>query len=79
MLIAENKKALGLGQGEGPKTLVQGRVPVFCLLQHNAHDDDVIDRLMLQEVHLQCEVISCNQQTVQVASHLVQLYTERAS
>lgn len=52
MLIDEDKEAPGGRVNQGAQALVHRGVPVPDLLQHHAHDDDIVHGRMLQEVHL---------------------------
>ena len=52
VLIGKDKKALGFRCTQRAKPLIDALVSVFDLVQHHAHDDDIRDRLVLQEVHL---------------------------
>ncbi len=53
VLVHKDKEALGRGFHQPPQALIHGGVPVPDLLQHHAHDDNIIHRCMLQEVDLQ--------------------------
>ena len=53
VLVYEDEEALGWGLHQPAQALVDRGVPVPNLLQHNAHDDHIVHRFMLQEVDLQ--------------------------
>ena len=58
VLICKDKEALGVRGTQRTQALVDALVSVLHLLQHNTHDDDILDCLVLQEVHLHARVAS---------------------
>ncbi len=60
MLIDKYEEALGGRVHQGAQALVYRGVPVPDLLQHHAHDDDIIHGRMLQEVDLHEELRVAN-------------------
>ena len=53
VLVHKDKEALCWRLHKAAQALVHRGVPVPDLLQHNAHDDHIIHRRMLQKVDLQ--------------------------
>lgn len=52
VLICKDKEALCVRGTQRTQTLVDALIAMLDLLQHNTHDDDILDCLMLQKVHL---------------------------
>lgn len=52
VFICKDKEALGVRGTQHTQTLVDALVAMLHLLQYNTHDDDILDCLMLQKVHL---------------------------
>jgi hypothetical protein len=58
VLVDEDEEAAPRRVDERAQALVGGGVPVPHLLQHDAAHDDVIDRAVLQQVHLRARARS---------------------
>ena len=52
VLIRKDKEALCVRGTQRTQALVDALIAMLHLLQHNTHDDDILNCLMLQKVHL---------------------------